>query len=537
MNKRHIIIFVVLSYIALLSGCDKFHYSHSLVKIDSICYTSPQVAIKQLDSMKVFANKLPKADSMYYALLQIKAKDKNYMNITNDSAILTVVSFFKQTEDKNKFAESTYYAGRFFEDKGDAQLALEYYLNARKLFTQSQNFHLLALVNSACGYIFQTQHMPTKACHYFMDAYLCSKKANDTTSMIYNLRDIGCTYRSKAEIKKALIIFKRGYKLARLNSDKVLCRDLLSQIYSVYNEQGQFAETRHHIKSFLDEKERPFQNGSHDIAAEAYYHTGAIDSAKLLYSEISDYGTISGKRRAHLMLANIAEKENNEREALRQIHLYVAYNDSVLTQTNTETVASIEGMYNYNIRIKQISDLKEKKKNYTYIIIGLTFVVFLLVLSILLVYETNRKRRLLYQHKFDTLVLRQKDNEIKKGERHLLINNAQQIISNSNIYKTLEKYIQNEDIDKKIDINWESLTDIINDAYPNFTDRLHELCKMSPKEIHVCLLLKCGFKPAEISKICMTSHQGISSLRTRLYKKAFGKNGNSKQWDDVINDI
>ena len=82
--------------------------------------------------------------------------------------------------------------------------------------------------------------------------------------------------------------------------------------------------------------------------------------------------------------------------------------------------------------------------------------------------------------------------------------------------------------------DWQSLTDTINEAYPQFTPRLFSLCRMSPHEHHVCMLLKAGFNPVSIATLTLHSKSAISVVRSRLYEKAFGKKGSAKDWDEVI---
>jgi hypothetical protein len=85
-----------------------------------------------------------------------------------------------------------------------------------------------------------------------------------------------------------------------------------------------------------------------------------------------------------------------------------------------------------------------------------------------------------------------------------------------------------------IDTDWQALADAINQVYPQFTPRLLSLCRMTTHEYHVCLLLKAGFEPIRIATLTLRSKAAVSTVRSRLYEKAFGKKGSAKDWDEVI---
>ncbi len=84
------------------------------------------------------------------------------------------------------------------------------------------------------------------------------------------------------------------------------------------------------------------------------------------------------------------------------------------------------------------------------------------------------------------------------------------------------------------DEDFEELEQRIKPVYPNFTSRLRHLCHMSAHEFRVCLLLKINVPPSQIAMVLCKEVSSISSTRSRLYNKVFGKKGSSKEWDNFI---
>lgn len=104
----------------------------------------------------------------------------------------------------------------------------------------------------------------------------------------------------------------------------------------------------------------------------------------------------------------------------------------------------------------------------------------------------------------------------------------------SSIYRVIQEQImQNNGRPLKIE-EWEELTKIIDEAFDNFSNKLMGYCQLNAQEFHVCLLLKIGIKPNDISMLTARSKQSISSTRNRLFRKVFGDKGSGKDWDDFI---
>ena len=81
---------------------------------------------------------------------------------------------------------------------------------------------------------------------------------------------------------------------------------------------------------------------------------------------------------------------------------------------------------------------------------------------------------------------------------------------------------------------WKELEQQLKVVYPRFSSSLYGLYNLSPTEYQMCLLLKIRTAPAEIATVLNKDKSTISSMRRRLYKKVFGKEGSGKDWDELI---
>lgn len=81
---------------------------------------------------------------------------------------------------------------------------------------------------------------------------------------------------------------------------------------------------------------------------------------------------------------------------------------------------------------------------------------------------------------------------------------------------------------------WEELESQMKRAYPVFFRRLSEMCQLSEVELRVCMLTKLGIPPSAIADHTCREYSSISSIRSRLYFKLFGKKGGAKELDEFI---
>ena len=81
---------------------------------------------------------------------------------------------------------------------------------------------------------------------------------------------------------------------------------------------------------------------------------------------------------------------------------------------------------------------------------------------------------------------------------------------------------------------WKELEQRLKAVYPRFSSSLYGLYNLSPTEYQMCLLLKIRTSPVEIAAVLNKDKSTVSSMRRRLYKKVFGKDGSGKDWDEFV---
>lgn len=82
--------------------------------------------------------------------------------------------------------------------------------------------------------------------------------------------------------------------------------------------------------------------------------------------------------------------------------------------------------------------------------------------------------------------------------------------------------------------DWADVEQRLKTVYPGFTSQLRGLYPMSELEYQTCLLIKLRIAPKDIAAVLARDVSTISTVRSRLYKKVFGRKGGTKEWDDFI---
>lgn len=166
-------------------------------------------------------------------------------------------------------------------------------------------------------------------------------------------------------------------------------------------------------------------------------------------------------------------------------------------------------------------------------------ILILLVLILILILTLIANMMVSLYRKKQTLELQLKQIREEREQRPQVVRQAMAAVEEdffcSDFYTEMRKKIaagmmlRNED--------WSEIEERLKPVYPAFSNRLYGLCRMSELEYHVCLLIKLRIAPSEMASVVSKDVSTISTVRSRLYNKVFGRKGSSKDWDDFVNSL
>ena len=500
-------------------------YSPAMNQAEQLFAESRYIELRQmLDSIKGDILQEGKSVRMRYHLLNIKTDNVLGARPASDSLALSVVDYYENGGNKAYLGDAYYYVGNIYHDLNDANRALEYYQKALDTMEGMQNEPTLLAkehVYEQMGHLFYGQQLTEQAHESLKKARSIAKQLNDTIGMIRIYRDVGKIFLQKKNYLMAHHNLNVATNLSLLiKRDGGLYRSVLLQECLLYMAEDEWSSVENLLNMFLkrpritDDKEMLYT-----IAGDYHAHGQRYDSAAFYYNKLLQMESVRVKREASGKLLDVAARAGDKEMVLPYLLKYQQYTDSVLNITDTENIARINALYNSRQLERQNEALHKEKQRYAFYAIVISLLMLILVAGVLVYYRMSKAE--IQQLRTNNALLdefRMKQTDERK-----------QIMMTSELYKRLQHSLM-----PAKDADWEEMTNLINQVYPDFLTRLGTLGILKEQELKVCMALKMGFKPAEIARLISRERNTITNARARMYKKVTGKVGKAEDWDEII---
>ena len=561
-------------------------YPPAIQQAEKLMDTRPDSALHQLQGMADTLAMLSDEAQMYYHLLTIQAKDKQYITHTSDSLINRIVSFYEDYGDKDRLMMAYFYQGRVYRDMNDAPRALNAFQQALDLNTPKLD--LLAKTYSQMGYLFMYQGLHDEVIQVnrkAIELYLSQGKRNKIS---YALRDIARMYSVKNMQDSALYYYKEACQTTLTDRDSTRYYGILGELGGYYYKLGRFDEAQ---KTLSKAEKKSEQNNK----AHIYINLGNIyekkqkwDSAYHYYKKVLTLGDIYQKCYTYYDLGWMESRKGNHSKAMEYMKQYVLLKDSIDYMKETETVAKINALYNYQHTEEENAklELEKEKQRYWNLIFCTSSVCIIILSGTFILYQKRKKENLLSrieekrkqeEQKYNSSLeaIRNNQQKIAKLEESLKEkktenNQLQQKLAEiekeklkaqnevikqwneeqklrlaafkeSEIYRELLQASKDETFNMtpiKHPNKWMAIQENINSIYPGFTERLCKLCpSLSDKDLQVCYLTKMGMSPSDISRVLQQSRQAITNTRKRIMQKMGSLMAEKSNFDDFIEEF
>ena len=574
---------LLLSLIGFTACRHHTAYPLAMQQAEQLMNTRPDSALTLLQGMADTLATLPEETRMYHQLLTIQAKDKQYITHTSDSLINRIVSFYEEYGNSDRLMMAYFYQGSTYRDMNDAPRALKAFQQAVDL--NVPNYDLLAKTYNQMGTLFMYQGLHDEVIRVnrkAIETYLLLGKPNKIS---YAQRDIARMFSAKEIKDSALLYYKEACKATLADNDSIRYYGILGELGGYYCQLGNIDSAKQILKQV--EKESFIQNKTHiyTMLGHVYESLGKQDSAIYYYCRTLKHGDMRNKYSSHRKLSYIEAKNKNYNQAFMHINQAFSFKDSIDKITQTEAIAQINALYNYQHIEAKNNDLiliKEKQEKQILILL-LVLLTFILggVISYFIQKEKKREEleiakrlkdiaesnyttslEVIHQNKemINELgqqlqkALQEKDQlkaeQLQVQQRKLQAHNEEitllrkeqklriKALHAAPIYKEFKQAATDDSINlysAKFQYKWKELEIIIDKTYPDFREQLIQICpNLSSIEIQVCLLTKIGILPSGIATVLRYSRQGITNIRSRIYKKIQKLGGKYANFDHFI---
>ena len=585
MKARLHILFILL--VIGWSSCTRHTTYPLFMQEAAMCMNEhPDHALELLQHQKDSIASFPEETQMYYHLLCIQARDKQYIEHTSDSLINQIVQYYENHDDAEKLMMAYYYQGSTYRDMNDAPRALKAFQQA--VDVSKQDNILLPKAYNQMGSLFMYQDLYDEAIKVNRKNIELYTKLGQPNKAAYALRDIARMYSMKEASDSALHYYNRAYEAALADKDS-------SRYYSILSEKGGFLyelgfidsakyilnmavqhsaiKGKTHIYNILGYLYEDLQ-----LWDSAYYYREKVMASKDIYKKFNNYKSLS----------NLEKQKGNYIQALSLLEEAISLNDSINKITQTEAIAKINSLYNYQHTEKENAQLKldkERQKSWTLVLAFVALLACSLCLFVVLYQRQKKAKAILEQKKRDQLEAERyansqaaiqdnkrriaelnsllkdsiTENDILKQEllktqrKRLEIQNEEIIqyqkehklllaeFKSSELYKEIWIASNNEDTNlalTKFPEKWVAIQDNIDRIYPDFTQRIKGFYPfLSDTELQVCWLTKIGISPSGIARVLNLSKQAITNIRSRLTRKMKIKESKWANFDHFIEEM
>ena len=559
-------------------SCGQQAADRDIAAADSLSEAAPQRAMTLIDSLEG-ESAMNKSRQMKLLLLKAKVRNKLSMPMSTDS-LKGIADYFDKHGDSNERMLAYYILGFAYQRSQDAPMALQYFHEAAaKADTTDSSCDFLTLhrIHAWSAEIFKNQRAFSDAFHENSLAFKYAMKAKDTLSAIITYEQKANIYYIQDLTDSAITIRKRLYELYSKYGYKKEAARSLGPLIDIYAKNGNISKAKHALDVYEKMSGRFDKYGNIKkglevhYAIKGYYYLSIndYDSARLCFDKClkttSNYPNDFSY--SYKGLTGLYKKLHQPDSVAKYADLARMMTDTLYAHMSTEHLQQMQAMYNYN-RYRQTAEEAEKDALRTkYISIIIIMAIMAAAIGGALAVRTYiiRKRRARVN---EIKEYERSISELKKARRELdiLTENRQTRMESlikekeeeiERLQKEKAEYEKNKDIAARMTpfadepvvrilrrhaekehvmMSGEERKMLISlfDSYEEIS-RLKAV--LSESEYELCLLVKLGFTPSQISMLTSRSLQDIANIRKRMYNRITGKDGSSRDFDRYIKSL
>lgn len=548
----------IVSIYGSISSCNS-----SLDETECILNTVEQCMEAQPDSALCLLESIPQPQQLKdeyranYYLFLTQARDKNYMDLSNDSSIIYSVRYFKENGNVSKYGKSMYYYGRVIQMCGDHPRALKIFLDAQQSLEDAKEYRILGLMSEDISIINRSQSFYDRAIHHSRDAIRYYYLAKDTLGVAYAYQTLATAFFLKQQIDSTRKYTNQSLNL--INKKPLRLKNSGNKLLGlVCLFQKKYSQAELYLLKVLDETPDEKAKVHHNLSlGHLYQMMGRYDDAKeYLYKCIKSDNLIV-RFSAYKYLSKIAIMENKSKDAL----FYKNLSDSLLHLAENEEKKTklIETNANY---------LKEKFKNEKSkiesekIILYISFFIIFILASCIIYYlykkyysakqqirryqkhlESNRNKIYQYKKKIESYKRQQVEletsyeDEIKKLNDKIadISTDTCKFINKTNIEVLIKMLKKGDIVEENITSEeWNKIFALTNNLYYNVLISLKtKYQRLTNHDIKIISCMLLGFSSKEmITLFDSKSGHTLSKAKLRMKERLKLKKGDSL--DDFV---
>lgn len=516
---------------------------------------------------------------MRQQLEALEQQNRSGEQMLNDSLAESLVDYFDRHGNANERMRAKYILGRTYYCLGELPRALETYYEAADCADTTAadcDYKVLSRVYGQSSTIYDDQVQPQSFLEQVKQARYYAIKAKDTLAAIVYYAKLAEAYKMLSLPDSVIKVTDKAYHMFKENQRYDLASQTLSSAITSLVKCGDIKRARHYISDYELYSGYFDKNGNIQKGREVYYYMKGeyflaiheIDSAEFLFrKELRDGKDLNNQIAGCKGLQKVYEIKRSSDSIAKYANLGYILNDSAYSLSEMQNIQKFQASYNYNhqkILAEQSARKAEQSSMWLIIVVVLFVVLTLLSYISFQKYKADKERDLseyrlnqsrLEEVQSELLELREKnqDTEIlvnkktkeimdlqakievyQKRQRSFDLAALEDRIENAKIVRDLNGLLEANPVQSATQAQIRELKKFINEQIPCFYESLNASGELRQIEYEVCLLTRCHFKPASISKLLDRDDGYIANLRKGILLKVYGIKGIPKDLDERI---
>lgn len=523
-------IFLVLLSLLAFSCADEKHVTEELSRAKDMMQACPAGALHTIDSLyqaerQTFASH-PYLDAQRI-LLDSHCKYKLGRVEENDSLIYSIEEFvMDKGTDHDKMLVS-FLHGMLYCHANKYEESYPLLLKALEFGKKTNNIFMLAQICTNLSKLCSSIESPDKI-QYAQMALKYYEEYGDPEYLLEGRTNLGVALQFSKRYDESYQLLSQTLKEAIAANDTIPM--IKSYIYLAYaeTELGMLDSAIVHLSQPKIRKNWPVFSPNLDLLADIETDLGHKEKAYEYLNEAEELASLDLDLEYHYQVkAKVNHAFGNDKEAFEALSKFHHISDSIKSVRIKNSVPKVE-------RDNEKEKLERSEYLRTLQTIGLC-AASLIALVIGIVFRLRRTIKLQSKENIQLKSSNEKLSKKNQEEKDLFKQKTIYLLRQSQTVTLFKdalkgKYKIQED-------DWINLGESLQEAFPEFMDKLIKEECLTEGEMRICMLQKLNFQPNEIGCILNLASNTISSTSARLYRKIISEKGGAREWQNYINSL
>ena len=380
----------------LFVSCGNQETKHTLSEVERCICEHPDNALETLRGMDQSSLNTKKLRARF-ALLYAIALDKNYIDTTDVSVIMSAVDYYKRHGSPDEKLKTHFYLGRIYLNASRFDKAAYEYALAESEAEESHDLVQKGILFMNISYLYNCIHDTDKQLEYAEKGLACYSESGDTSRINLSYGDLARAYHGMREWDKADSLYHVG--IEKMRHDTLVVSNLLSNYAKMKTIQS---EPDPHgaislLESLSQKYHQPLSIIDYGVYAYASDMIGNQATCDRIATQLENLDA-KHKKDALIWLYRIYNRRGDYKKALDYLQSAKVYNIDMLDSLLALPVS--EGLQDY---YRSVADENRVRSHRIVIISAVSLSFAVLLFMILLLYH---RVRLMKERENDRQMLR-----------------------------------------------------------------------------------------------------------------------------------